>query len=294
MNDTMKILLYKIEEMVSIEDTVRDIADLAMQDRICRVSNYDMKMEELVEEKVNRTPVLLMDFCKHRDTGPGLATKNEKTKGFDLEDDQAFGEMTAILYDPKTAFVAIQYNHYGPRPGTIADYISQFQPDARVSFLPRIRDDIAREIEKKQYNSELSVTYSTAIFSESDEARNLFLDADALGNFGTHIGEVTIIVKKGRGKFAKMQNQVPFLQRIFRMNDDGNTSLKSAKVTGAMTEEDKPEVLDILSAKVFDEREGLEIDPKTQMYSFTSRCRLLRDAFAAWKSKGIITADKLQ
>ena len=294
MSEKMKIFLYKIEGMVSMEDTVRDIYSRAMQDRIRRVSDYDMKMEELVEQKVSGGSVLFMDFCKHRDSGPGLAKKNAKTKGFDLNEDESFGEMTAVLYDPKTAFVAVQYNHHGPRSGAIAAYISQFQPEERVSFLPRIEEDIADKIDKKRYNNELSVSYSAAIFSKSNEARGLFPDMAALGSFGDNIGKVKITVRKASGKSAKMQNQEPFLRRVLRMIDGGNEMITSAKVTGSMTEEDKPEVLDILNARISVELEGLEQAPGTQMRSFASRRKLLSDAFSAWKSAGIITADKLQ
>lgn len=294
MSGMMKIFLYEVKGRKSIVDTIQRIHGLPMEERVHRVSDCDMKMEEFHEQNRGGSNVFFMDFCKHRTSGPGRAKADEKTKGFDLADDEAFGEMTAALYDPETHFVVVQYNHYGPRAGGIADYFSMFQQDDRVVFEPRIRDDISAEIDKKQYNRSMSFSYSTAALTKDHDVLGVGAALEALGLLGKNVAEVEIIVKKGRGKAPKMQDQGSFMRLFRRLSTGDNALFKSAKVHGAMTEEDKSEFLDILNAKVSDERDGLVKDKETQMYSFQSRCELLGKSFAAWKSSGIITPDALR
>lgn len=287
MNVKMKIHLYEVNQPMG--NAIQKIKDYAMEERVKNVSGYDMKMEEIKTEKHNGNNVFLMDFCKHRDSGPGRAKRDEKIQGFDLGEDEAFGEMTAALYDPTTNFIVVQYNHYGPRAGSIAIYLSEFATEQFI-FSPRLKDDILAEIDKKQYNTSLELSYATASLTEFHK-KELGIDT-ILNNteaaMGSNIGEVKIIIKKPRGKHKKMENQNSLLKKIFRISSDDDSPITSAKVTGAMTPEDEPEILDILKAKIVDEREGLKIDQSTKMYSFDSRCKLLKQSFLSWKELDII------
>lgn len=283
----MKMFLYEVADGVSLDRLIAKIQTLPLEDRVRLVSEYEMKLEEIQ----NNNNVFLMDFCKHRDSGPGRAKLDKKIQGFNLNDDESFGEMTAILYDPNTHFVVAQYNHYGPRSGSIASYLSMFDDPKEVIFKPRLKDNILAEIHKKQYNSSLSFRFSNALLtSEHANSLGLTVIVRELENFGDDFGEVEITLKKRRGKFAGMTKQIPFLRKLLEIsNNDSGELISSAKVKGAMTPEDTPEILDILNAKIQQELDGLVQDPSTKMYSFDSRCKLLLTAFSAWRDQGIIT-----
>ncbi len=290
MNEKMKIFLYEVSEQTPVIETIHHIKNLDLEDRVKNISGYDMKLEEIEDRRIGSSTVILMDFCKHRQSGPGRAKRDQKIQGFDLEQDEAFGEMTTVLYDPETHFIVIQYNHYGPRAGAIASYLSEFFK-SQVTFKPRLRDDVLAEIDKKQYNTSLSFSYSYATLTE--EHGKLLGIAAILNNtetFGDNIGEVVITVKKKRGSYSKMENQTGFLKKILRfVNNNDEGVIKSARVKGAMTPEDEPELLDLINAKISEEREGLVKDEETKMYSFQSRCKLLIRSFKSWKKSGVIT-----
>ena len=285
----MKIFLFEVEEQKDWSQVITRIRGLPMRERVKTISGYEMKLEDIKSKKVGGD-VFLMDFCKHRESGPGRAKLDDKTKGFKLKVDERFGEMTALLYDPKTHFVVIQYNHYGPRPGAIAEYLSEFVDDSLI-FVPRLKDDILAEIDKKQFNTSLSFAYSSASLTESHKKMlGIGVTVENLNEIGSNVGEVEITIKKGRSRSNRMENQTKFLRKILNIFTKNENAIKSAKITGSMTPYDKPEVLDILNARIFKEIGDLQIDQDSKMYSFESRCNLLIRSFEEWKQSDIITS----
>lgn len=291
MRGTMKIFLYEISKRISIEGAINRINSLPMQDRVRDISGYDMKLEEVSSGKVSGNAVWLMDFCKHRDSGPGLAKTDAKIQGFNLAADEAFGEMTATLYDPASHFIAIQYNHYGPRAGSIAKYISEFVSGKQLIFEPRLKDDVLAEIERKRYNASFSFRYSSTLLTK-DHMKKLAMSTlvDGLERMGENVGEVEITVRKKRYSRG-MMGQIPLMKCLLQISSEVDGAIKSAKVKGAMSPGDEPELLDILNAKISDERGGLTANPRTKMYAFEDRCRLLKASFRSWKESGIITTE---
>jgi len=289
MRGKMKMFLYEISNQISIVDAINRIKSLPMQDRVRNISGYDMKLEEVSCSQINGDDIFLMDFCKHRNSGPGLAKTDAKIQGFNLATDEAFGEMTAALYDPATHFIAIQYNHYGPRAGSIAKYLSKFVRGKRLTFEPRLKDDVLAEIEKKQYNASFSFRFAPAhLTKEHRKKLAMSTTIKDLEQMGENVGEVEITVKKGRDSKG-MMGQIPFMKSLLGISTEAGGAIKSAKVKGAMTPEDEPELLDILNAKISDERGGLAANPRTKMYAFEDRCELLKASFRSWKQSGIIT-----
>ena len=291
MSGKMKMFLYEVSQQVSLVGAIDHIKSLDMEDRVKNISDYDMKLEEINLKTISGRGLYFMDFCKHRNSGPGRAKRDEKIKGFNLASDEAFGEMTSVLYDQKTHFLVVQYNHYGPRAGVVARYLSEFSTNQSFLFEPRLKDDVLSEIDKKQYNNSLSFKYSSAALTDAHRRDlGVLVAFDNLEKLGNNIGEVEITIKKKRGNYQKMRNQVSFMKKLLRIANTDQDSITSAKVVGAMTPEDAPEVLNLLNANIFQEREGLVRDEITKMYSFESRCKLLADSFNQWKNSGVITA----
>ena len=295
MSKEMKIYLYEVNNGEFMTDAINSVKNLAMEERVRVVSGNDMKLETIQVPTKSNGGVFFMDFCKHRDSGPGLAKKNAFTTGFNLASDEAFGEMTCVLYDPQTHFIVSQYNHYGPRPSAIAEYLSIFFDNKEeCTFDSVLKEDVAAAIDEKQYNSSLSFGISLPHLTEEHKKRLGI--GEALNNLikGENVVNVEIVIKKERGRSEKMTEQKPFLHRLFSMSGEGDSPVTMAKVKGARTPEDKPEILDLINARVVDERSGLIKDPGTQMYSFQSRCKLLTESFNAWKEAGVITASRLR
>ena len=289
MNEKMKIFLYEASPGISLVEAIKDVEQLGMEKRVRHVANNDMKLEQIV------TPmrgIFAMDFCKHRDSGPGRAKRNKEIQSFELGEDEAFGEMTAVLYDSKTHFLVIQYNHYGPRPGSIGKYFSHFGNHPSVKLEARLKDDILAEIDRKQFVKEASFSYSTAALTkEHREKIGMLATLGKLESTIDNIAEVKIIFKAKRNGMAGAKT---LMTKIFRISEDQEDAIKSAGIRGSETLEDELEFLNILKATIYEEREGLKRDEKTHMYSFESRYKLLIQSFNSWKRAGIITSGTLR
>ena len=289
MTAKMKIFLYEVSPGIPLVEAIEDLDQLNMEDRVQHVGNNDMKLEQIVKKAKG---IFIMDFCKHRDSGPGRAKKDRAIQSFDLDDDEAFGEMTAALYDSKTHFIVIQYNHYGPRSGSIGKYLSYFGDYPSVKLKPRLKDNILEEIDRKQYVKELLFEYSAAALTkEHREKMGMTNVLNKLESTIDDIAGVKIILKAKRTKTGKAAS---FMKRILGIIEEQDDAIKSAGIKGSETPEDKAEFLNILNATIYEEREGLERDENKQMYSFESRSRLLMESFNSWKKSGIITADTLR
>ena len=288
MSTKMKILLYEVSRRISLVEAIEAAAVLNIKDRIRRISNNEMKLEQVIKW----AGCFIMDFCKHRDSGPGRAKRDREVQGFGLDKDEAFGEMTAALYDPETHFLVIQYNHYGPRPGSIGKYLSHFGNYPPVKLKPRLRDNVLAEIDRKQYVKELSFAYSAAALTEEHRKKIGMLTAlNVLESMVDNIAEVKITFK---AKHNIMREAASFMKKIVGINEDQEEAIKSASMKGSETLEAEPEFLNLLKATICETREGLERDEETQMYSFESRYRLLIKSFESWKRSGIITSNILR
>ena len=68
-----------------------------------------------------------MDFTARRIThGPGHSRPGHQTVDFNLGADGGFGEQTCAIWHAPSRYMAVQYNHYGVRSGSIRDYLSGF------------------------------------------------------------------------------------------------------------------------------------------------------------------------
>lgn len=112
---------------------------------------------------------LYTDFTQRRiKHGPGYSKKGQATEDFNLGEDAGFGEQTAVVWSSNGDYIAIQYNHYGPKPGTISEYLSSFverktgeaQP---LDFIPVISDNIWAKLQ----NSKAQVKLECSVFAEN-------------------------------------------------------------------------------------------------------------------------------
>jgi hypothetical protein len=87
---------------------------------------------ELAEE---RHGVWFADFAApRRGHGPGRMGRQNPLEEIELAEGFKFGEDTGIAYDPATRYLAVQYNHYGPRAGGIQQYLAS--ADLQLGGIP--------------------------------------------------------------------------------------------------------------------------------------------------------------
>lgn len=84
-----------------------------------------------LEAAFSRDGFWYADFAAPRNGhGPGRMGRGAPIEGIQLEEGHSFGEDTAFAFDPQTGYLAVQYNHYGPRSIGIEKYLYS----ADVSF----------------------------------------------------------------------------------------------------------------------------------------------------------------
>jgi len=77
-----------------------------------------------LEERAMLSRMLVMDFAKPRGGhGPGRMSPTDPLEAIRLRQGQDFGEDTGIAFDLQSGCAAIQYNHFGPRPRAIEEYL---------------------------------------------------------------------------------------------------------------------------------------------------------------------------
>lgn len=119
----MKILGYRVTSRGprSFEEIARWAYQLDLEDRFVPGDERGVRLEFLFE----RDQYLFLDFSKGRTGhGPGQRSRQDTVADIDLPNDGEFAEDTALVYDVESGYLALQYNHYGPRAKNIEEYLT--------------------------------------------------------------------------------------------------------------------------------------------------------------------------
>ena len=199
------------------------------------------------------------DFIRLRmNHGPSRAGVGTAVQGFDLGEDEGFGEETAFLWDSRTNWCVVQYNHYGVRPQTIADYLGDWDHENPVALelQPKIDNTIQAKVQTKTHISKVTVVVAPKLMGDEDfdiggglgtatKALKRESDADRI--------EITISAKRTRS----IDLNGPILRRwALRLADKisgREAAVSTARITARAEDDRSAEVLDLLRATVTDE-----------------------------------------
>lgn len=152
----IKVYYFKIgveRAPLRLPDLLGSVMAKDQRDREISISDKDVFLEHFVE----RLGLYEMGFTQRRwDNGPGLSSRGQPTRDFSITADDGFGEETAAVLSPDGLF-AVQYNHYGARPGSIRAYLQACLKralglagpgDAAIAMVPVINDAARAKIER--------------------------------------------------------------------------------------------------------------------------------------------------
>jgi len=143
----MKIHYFRAETQEGGEDAKHVLTRIKNLSLIEREKEIDDKIMFLESFRIDED-FLYTDFTQRRmKHGPGCSRKGQATEDFNLGKNAGFGEQTAVVWSLKNSYVAIQYNHYGPKPGITSEYLSSFfnskyNESQWLDFVPVISNDI--------------------------------------------------------------------------------------------------------------------------------------------------------
>lgn len=293
----MKVHLFKVRTMQNVE-SLEDLLDRMQLDTIeDRLRKIGIQKQEIRLESIrapgqdgNNTKFWLLDFTKLRfDHGPGKVSRNEPIEGFELEDDEGFGEETAVLFDPKTAHALIQYNHNGPRSSTIEEYFCVYDNAvvSKYSFLPVLDDTANLRLAQKDIIKKIQFKVAAPKITDEQRKGNVPLGRvlDLANNLDGETIEITVSAGRGNLGGDVVQGLIGTLRKLIPLgHGDDNSALKTFKVSGKDGVLGETDEINMLLAKEELTIDGL-LSGDDLRYTQASRWAGLQRARNGWNDK---------
>ena len=228
-----------------------------------------------------------IDFTQRRLLhGPGHSQQGQPTVDFTLGQGGGFGEQTAVVWSKTGHHVAIQYNHYGPRAGNIAYYLSSFltrsgnQQLPQLIFTPVVDDDVMAKLESSTVQATLECAIDGAMLSDSMADHNVAVSSMLDLTNATAAGRLEIKLSHGSGKRSGPLEIMSTIQNLLELGP------KKLKVSIKADFDSKMEVLDLLEHRQVEEipEENLRLTDGLR-WKWHDRVNGIRGKFGPWLSQ---------
>lgn len=293
MPNTIKVHLYHVvpgPNTPSFQTVLQEARTAPFQSRLRTLGMNEIRLESILApaDTANNTPYWFLDMTRLRFAhGPGKASRTAPVQGFNLGANEGFGEETAALYDPRTKYLLVQYNHHGVRASTIKDYFSLFNVGQSRSYEFRVKLDDTSEarLAQKQVLTKISFKVAPASMTASQRSANVGLGKALDLNDALSGQSVEVTVSAGQGKNAMLSSQAAARiingLRNLAATVSGDDIVEKFEVTGRSTPEERAEVIDMLAPKIEQEIDGI-IMGSDRRYTQQSRWDALLRARHGW------------
>lgn len=296
----MRIDLYKLHKNPEDFDLASLLNSIMAEDLDKRNRQRERNYIRLEHAEAHKD-VWLCDFVKLRmDHGPARAGLHAKVKGFDLDDDEGFGEETAMLWDMRTNYCVVQYNHHGVRPKAMIDYLSLYSHDSSVlmQLLPKLDDEIQSKLRKKKVVTRFELGIAPKLLTKEDFENGMSLGEAAakLRTTGADRINIELVARSGEGhdleiSLAAMAKWISSFGHKPKDEADSKQSkdapILMARATAKEQTGDPAEVLDLLGHTVTSDA---NLTPGVdKRYSQKERFAALMHARNQWKA---LTSDE--
>lgn len=294
MANEMKVHLFKVRTMDGaqpLENLLTAIQGDPLENRLRTLSYQEIRLESLraPTTRGNPSPYWLLDFTKLRfEHGPGKISRDAAIEGFELEEDQGFGEETAALFDPASQHLLIQYNHNGPRSGRIEEYFCNYENAVVDKYaLHIVLDDTANvRLAQKDIITKIQFKVASPRITAAQRAANVPLSRviDMANNMNGETVDVTISAGHGRLTMQTVQNMIGTLRNMMvRRDDPVEGPLKTFKITGKSGINGESDEINMLLSKQESTIDGLEMGADRR-YTRESRWNGLLRARRGWNA----------
>ncbi|WP_348700328.1 DUF6731 family protein [Duganella fentianensis] len=297
MANQMKVHLFRVrtaQDAEPLQDLLGRIQADSIEDRLrtIGIQKQEIRIESIRApgQDGNNTPYWFLDFTKLRfDHGPGKVSRDEPIEGFELNDDEGFGEESAVLFDPTTGHALIQYNHNGPRSGTIEEYLC-FYDNAVVgkySLLPVLDDTANVRLAQKDIIKKIQFKVAAPRITDAQRNGNVPLGRvlDLADNLDGETIEVTVSAGRGNLTANVVQGLIGTLRNLIPVGHGADDSaLKTFKVSGKAGVQGDTDEINMLLAKEEVTIDGLQ-SGADRRYTQASRWTGLQRARNGWNGK---------
>ena len=271
---------FEINNSTDTPDSLLSRIDkLRLIDREQAIPPGTMFLEDLTADSLFYS----MDFTKRRTIqGPGQSVQGRRTTDFALPEGGGFGEQTALVWSRKSDYVAVQYNHSGPRVGAIASYFSRFMEPSRgkpkVEFHPVLDDTVMSRLRNSTVRTKFDVTVDRRSLSEALIEDDLALSSIVNLGDATNAGHLSFQLSLGGDvRNGPLKGILALAGRIM------SASPRGLKVGIKDTLDSKMEVLDLLNHREVEEIPDTSL-PLTDglRWDFSSRANAIKSTFIPW------------
>lgn len=288
----MRVQLFKArqqDQATPVEKVIEQISKDEIEDRLRLVADKRVRLEDVEKRGSDDDPHWVLNFTLLRfDHGPGKSHIKKKTEGFRLERDEGFGEETAALFLPKTGHLVLQYNHFGPRIGTIQNYLNAYLANdvCGCDFQVIYDKGVEQKLLKKQHFSSISVGMAVSKVTAADKQDGMILEEaiDKAEMAGANIMDIRFSM--GPGKNDGLDNKfvtqtVNAIQKLMKRN---KASVRKAEVAGKADNESRMEIINLINPTLTVDFDDLEIGTDRR-YPVADRWERLSLAAVGWSKQ---------
>lgn len=278
---------FKVKAAAPNARSLESLIDVISRDALDkRIRNGGVRLDSIRKVKNTTTGVRkwYLEFTRIRDTaGPGKTTYQDPVEDLALNDDEHFGEETAVLFLPDSNHLIVQYNHHGVRPSTMQNYFNKYLDNEASAFeLAVVLDaDAEQRFKKQKQTTRVTVGVNlNALTAEDRRSGNALLDALNTGEqFGAANAVLTISV--GRSKQNTLTGRIRGL--VGGLLETSKNAVTSAIVSGRESPEGKVEAIDLVHHKLV---HTVDISPGPgRRLPFNSRKHALNQAYNLWSRR---------
>lgn len=291
---SIKVHLFRVARIGNTEpltDTLARIDSMSLADRIRPWRSRDFRLERLavggdIPEMAGMPDLRLFNIMNFRDGhGPGQAQVDAPLTGIDY-DGGAPGEDTAVLYDPNTSCMAIQYAHNGPRHMAIQEYLCEFLPTGSIQLNVKLDEEYERKFRDQRSLQRVSVKVDTSQVSANDVSGNLAMASayQAAENLNGTVLDITIAVD-GRQRGASLNGAAKSLASFAKNLVARRPEAVKRLETKGPVDADSPEVIDLLGGKLVQEI-GVAVDDADYRMDIEDRWNALFRVYSSWHRNG--------
>lgn len=287
-----KLHLYKLsvgDGSRSLEETLEALSQTNLADRVRKLVTQPYRLEE-VKPPTADEPFWLADFTKVRyDGGPGKASDGTPVESFEMAGGYGFAEETAMLYDPKTGYIVMQYNHHGPRAQSISEYLSIFdleQPNS-YEFLLQLNAAAQARLKNKTIFTRLKIRVAPAKLSDAFRKANVSL-VTALESQATFVGGDFVVVEIGLERENKGSLKLKkWLPSFIKMANQEHEAVNSLTISGRDGIDQPIDPVDLIHERLETVIRDMPLDAGLR-YPTEDRYKALKRAYTGWKKDGNI------
>lgn len=277
----MRIDLYKVNKPSAFDLAVRfeEISRARLKSRNRHANGEFVRIEAVKQAGA----LWFADFVKVRTHhGPSKAGIDAPAAGFQLAADEGFGEETALLWDSRNNWCAVQYNHYGVRAQAMATYLALFDPQHPVpfEFVPKIDEDVHAKVERTNLVTKIDIAVAPKKLSDADFRAGAILGDAVKLLRGADADQIEIVISTRRRKRG-LEFNARGIQRWVERLTETEAAVRAARITVKENVFAKAEVLDLLNQRVTTDE---EIEPGVdKRYPQDERWKALERAHRGWK-----------